>query len=242
MSELIPVRQGNIGGSEIQTVNARELHGFLGVGKDFSTWINDRIVAFDFVENQDYVVIPEIGENRKGGRPSKEYHLTLDVAKELSMVERNEKGKEARKYFIECEKRLKKAFVLPDFTNPAIAARAWADECEKKMLAEAKVLELQPKAEFFDAVTGSSDAVDIGTVAKVLNMGVGRNRLFELLRNEGVLMNNNQPFQKHVDSGFFRLIEQKYTKPDGSTHISIKTVVYQKGIDYIRKILINFSA
>ena len=129
--------------------------------------------------------------------------------------------------------------ILPDFTNPAIAARAWADECEKKMLAEAKVKELQPKAEFFDAVTGSSDAVDIGTVAKVLNMGVGRNNLFELLRNEGVLMNNNQPFQRYVDSGCFRLIEQKYTKPDGSTHISIKTVVYQKGINYIRNLLLK---
>ena len=129
--------------------------------------------------------------------------------------------------------------VLPDFTNPAIAARAWADECEKKMLAEAKVKELEPKAEFFDAVTGSSDAVDIGTVAKVLNMGVGRNSLFEILRNEGVLMNNNQPFQKHVDSGYFRLIEQKYNKPDGSTHISIKTVVYQKGVEFIRRLLLK---
>ena len=132
------------------------------------------------------------------------------------------------------------AYTLPKTFSEALhmlADSVEVVESQKKALAEAA-----PKVEFYEAVTGSSDAVDIGTVAKVLNMGVGRNTLFEILRNEGVLMNNNQPFQKHVDSGYFRLIEQKYTKPDGSTHISIKTVVYQKGIDYIRKILINFSA
>ena len=235
MSELISVKAVKIGNEEIPTVDARKLHSFLEVGKDFSTWINDRIVTFDFVENQDYVVIPEIGGNPKGGRPSKEHHISLDMAKELSMVERNEKGK----YFIECEKRLKKVFVLPDFTNPAVAARAWADECEQKMLAEAKVKELTPKAEFFDAVTGSTDAVDIGTAAKVLNMGIGRNTMFEILRDEGILMPGNQPYQKHIDSGYFRVIEQKYTKPDGSTHISLKTVVFQKGLDFIRKIMLK---
>lgn len=245
MSELIPVKQGNIGGDIVQTVNARELHSFLEVGRDFPAWIKDRIRQYDFQDGKDYCLSPaEKGEAQPSGFAANkiEYHLALDMAKELSMIERNEKGKEARKYFIECEKRLKKAFILPDFTNPAIAARAWADECEKKMLAEAKVLELQPKAEFFDAVTGSSDAVDIGTVAKVLNMGVGRNSLFEILRNESVLMSNNQPFQRHIDSGYFRLIEQKYSKPDGSTHISIKTVVYQKGICFIRKKLIELQS
>ena len=242
MSELIPVRQDNIGGEVVQTVNARELHGFLEVGRDFPAWIKDRIKQYDFQDGKDYCLSPAgKGEAQPSGFAANkiEYHLALDMAKELSMVERNEKGKEARKYFIECEKRLKKTFVLPDFTNPAIAARAWADECEKKMLAELKVKELEPKAEFFDAVTGSSDAVDIGTVAKVLNMGIGRNLLFDVLREEGVLMGNNQPFQRYVDAGYFRLIEQKYNKPDGSTHISIKTVVYQKGVEFIRRLLLK---
>jgi len=98
---------------------------------------------------------------------------------------------------------------------------------------------MKPKAEFFDAVADSKDAIDIGSTAKVLNMGIGRNRLFELLRNEGVLMHNNQPYQSFIDRGYFRTIEQKYTKPDGSTHIYIKTLVYQRGLDYIRKIVAN---
>ena len=98
---------------------------------------------------------------------------------------------------------------------------------------------MKPKAEFFDAVADSKDAIDIGSTAKVLNMGIGRNRLFELLRNEGVLMANNQPYQAYIDRGYFRTIEQKYTKPDGSTHIYIKTLVYQRGLDYIRQLVAN---
>ena len=99
----------------------------------------------------------------------------------------------------------------------------------------ALIAELKPKAEFFDTVTDSRDAVDIGTVAKVLNCGIGRTRLFEQLRDEKILMSNNQPYQKYIDCGYFRVIESSYQKPDGSTHINFKTVVYQKGVDFIRR-------
>lgn len=96
---------------------------------------------------------------------------------------------------------------------------------------------LEPKAEFFDAVADSKTAIEIGEAAKVLDAGIGRNRLFKLLREKNILMNNNQPYQEYIDRGYFRVIEQKYTKPDGTTHINIKTLVYQKGLDYIRKLL-----
>ena len=97
--------------------------------------------------------------------------------------------------------------------------------------------ELKPKAQFYDQVAGSKDAIDMGSAAKVLNMGIGRNKLFELLRDEKVLMHNNQPYQKYVDNGYFRTIEQKFIKTDGTTSINIKTVVYQKGLDFIRKLI-----
>ena len=100
------------------------------------------------------------------------------------------------------------------------------------------ITELKPKAEFFDAVADSKTAVAIGEVAKVLGIkGIGRNNLFEILRDKKVLMSDNQPYQKFIDNGYFRVIEQKYRKPDGETVISFKTLVYQKGIDYIRKIV-----
>lgn len=106
MNELIRINKSAMEGQQVNTVNARDLHEFLEIGKVFGAWITERIDQFEFVENQDFVVVSENGKNPKGGRPAKEYHLTLDMAKELSMVERNEKGKQARRYFIECEQRL----------------------------------------------------------------------------------------------------------------------------------------
>ena len=109
---------------------------------------------------------------------------------------------------------------------------------EKKLIEQQTALaEQAPKVEFYDDVTGSTDTVDMGKVAKVLNMGIGRNKLFEFLRDHKVLQSKNEPYQKYVDLGYFRIVESKYSKPDGSTHISLKTVVYQKGMDYIRKLL-----
>jgi phage antirepressor YoqD-like protein len=103
---------------------------------------------------------------------------------------------------------------------------------------DARLIEQQPKADFYDAVAESKDAIDIGKVAKVLNIGIGRNRLFETLRNKHILQNNNVPYQKYIDAGYFRVIEQKYMNINGTTHINVKTLVYQRGVDFIRKICI----
>ncbi|WP_218118975.1 antA/AntB antirepressor family protein [Nitrosospira sp. Nsp1] len=105
-----------VGSGVVRAVNARELHGFLSIGKVFAAWIQERIALYGFVENQDFVVVSDSGNNPKGGRPSRDYHITLDMAKELAMVERNEKGKQARQYFIECERRLLKS--TPRSLNP----------------------------------------------------------------------------------------------------------------------------
>lgn len=102
-AQLIPVFSGSIQHETAQLVDARTLHQFLKVGKRFTTWINDRIAQYGFQQDLDF--LPVLGEST-GGRRTREYHLTLDMAKELSMVERNEQGRQARRYFIECEKRL----------------------------------------------------------------------------------------------------------------------------------------
>lgn len=98
-----------------------------------------------------------------------------------------------------------------------------------------QIQELKPKAEFFDAVTDSKDAIPMADVAKVLDMGIGRNKLFEFLRSRNILMSDNRPYQKYVDAGYFRVVEQKYDKGYGEIGINIKTLVFQKGIDYIRR-------
>ena len=97
---------------------------------------------------------------------------------------------------------------------------------------------LLPKAQFYDDVTGSNDAVEMKDVAKVINCGLGRNSLFEYLRKKKVLMRDNTPYQKFVDAEWFRVVESKYTnKATGDIHINIKTLVYQKGMDSIIKVL-----
>ncbi|HFD7437764.1 antA/AntB antirepressor family protein [Escherichia coli] len=105
-TQLIPVFEGTISNEPTLLVNARDLHGFLEVGKDFSNWIRARLNEYGFVENLDYILFsPNLAKTP--GRRRKDYHLTLDTAKELAMVERNEKGRQVRRYFIECEKRLR---------------------------------------------------------------------------------------------------------------------------------------
>ncbi|WP_414092111.1 antA/AntB antirepressor family protein [Escherichia albertii] len=106
-NQLIPVFNGTIANETALLVNARDLHTFLDVGKRFASWIVERIAEYGFVENQDFMIISQVREKIGRGRPAKDYHLTLDTAKEMAMVERNEKGRQIRRYFIECEKRLR---------------------------------------------------------------------------------------------------------------------------------------
>lgn len=116
MNELIKVSVGEIGGQTVQTANARELHAFLQSGDHFASWIQDRIAQYEFIEGMDFVTY---SENAEKGRPRKEYAITLDMAKEMAMVERNAKGKQARQYFIECERQAKTiAYTAPKASRP----------------------------------------------------------------------------------------------------------------------------
>lgn len=100
-----------------QVVNARELHEFLGSKRQFANWIKERIESYEFVENVDYVVFNNFVKNPKGGRSSIEYAITVTMAKELAMVENNAKGKEVRKYFIECERQAKQTNIVPQIAS-----------------------------------------------------------------------------------------------------------------------------
>ena len=186
---------------------------------------------YGFNDGIDYQTITQKRVTAQGNQTTYlDHEITLDMAKEIAMIQRNEKGRRARQYFIEVEKK----WNSPEYVmNRALEISR--QQVEKLML-ENK--ELKPKAEFFDAVADSKNAIQMSEVAKVLNYpGYGRNRLFEFLREKKVLMPNNQPYQKYVDCGYFRVVEQKYTKPNGDIAINIKTLVYQKGVNYIRKLL-----
>lgn len=158
MNELIKIteRDGQ------KAVSARELHFFLESKRQFADWIKERIEKYGLIENVDFQVFHDFVKNPKGGRPLTEYALTVDTAKELSMVEGNDKGKQARKYFIKMEEIARKgALTVPDFSNPAEAARAWADEYERRtkanLLLEEKSKQLDESKEWFSIKRWAKD-------------------------------------------------------------------------------------
>ncbi|WP_375643874.1 antA/AntB antirepressor family protein, partial [Bartonella sp. MM20NXGY] len=166
-----------VNGETVQTVNARELHTFLEVGKDFSNWITDRIKKYNLVENQDFVCSPILGsKGSRGGHNRKDYHLTLSVAKELSMVENNKKGREARLYFIECEKLAKQAATPQiaasqvDYSKPEAllgVLNHLQSQIEQK---DHVIAELAPKAEALDGLKRSDGLFGLIEAAKMLEV------------------------------------------------------------------------
>ena len=230
--ELITVSKTVFNGAEINSVNSRELYAELGLSKgQYSRWIQSNLIE-QFLYNDDYIGVRQDVE----GNEVISYIVTLDTAKHLCMMAKTENAMKFRKYFIEVEKKLTlNNFQIPQTYSEALllaSKQAEQIEYQNKLL-----LEQKPKVDFFEAVTGSKDTIDMGCVAKVLNKKIGRNKLFDFLRENSVLMSNNVPYQKFCDCGYFRVIETKYNKPDGSTHIGLKTLVYQKGVNYINKLL-----
>ncbi|WP_394179584.1 antA/AntB antirepressor family protein [Marinomonas posidonica] len=117
-NQLIPLHTRSINEETLDTVNARELHAFLEVGRYFANWIKARIDKYGFEEGVDYTVISRLPNSASGNRgATKEYFITLDMAKELAMVELNDKGKQTRRYFIDCEKQLHEQKHLPAPAN-----------------------------------------------------------------------------------------------------------------------------
>ena len=148
MTELLKVIEQN--GEQI--VSARDLHEFLEIGKDFSTWFKDRVEKYGFEEGLDFS--PILGKTTEStGRPRKEYVVKLDMAKELSMVEGNEKGRIARKYFIECEKKLKQIKLPSNFKEALIELLRAEEEKEKLQL------EINHKHNLIDKMTECYDGL-----------------------------------------------------------------------------------
>ena len=116
--------------------------------------------------------------------------------------------------------------------NPDVIIRLATELKEERQ----KVLELKPKADFYDTVASSDSLLSMADVAKVLDKGIGRNRLFKLLRSRGILQGNNVPYQRFVDAGYFKVVENSYMAGDNAI-VSTVTYVKQKGVDYIRKLL-----
>jgi anti-repressor protein len=236
MKELIPITEQN----GKRAVSARELHKFLEATERFSYWFN-RQVQYGFIEGVDYVGCKEF--NTLANQELDDYALTIDCAKEISMLQRSEKGKQARQYFIEIEKAYISRFQLPQ--TYADALRQLAEKVEESEKQKQIIAEQAPKALFADAVATSNKSCLVGELAKILRQNgvkIGQNRLFEWLRKNGYLCQSgeryNQPTQVSMDLRLMELKKTTINKPDGTVLVSTTTKITGKGqIYFVNKFL-----
>ncbi len=230
MNDLIKIEERD----GIQTVDARDLWQAVESKREFAHWIKDRLEGF--IVGTDYTTIDNFvkREGSNLGNKQTDYYLTLEMAKHIAMLERNEKGKEIRQYFIDVDR----AWNTPEM----IMIRA--QKAAEIIIARQKeqIKQLTPKAEFFDQVANSKDAIPMRQVAAVLNMpGWGRNKIYQFLRENKILDNDNLPYREYQDRGYFRVIERAWGDSNGERHIAYSTLVYQRGLDFIRKQIAKLS-
>ena len=221
MGELIKITETN--GKKV--VSARELHSFIEATERFSAWML-RQLQYGFVRDVDFVGCKVF--NTLANQELEDYALTLDTAKHFAMMQRNEKGMQARNYFIECEKQLYKPL------TPLEVAKQLVLSLEAQDRMQLQLAEQAPKIAVYELAMSSNSTIDIGEFARVSQLGYGRNTLFKKLRDMGILMKNNVPYQNYITDGYFTCIEIPIIISQ-QTEIKIKTLVTQKGVDYLIK-------
>lgn len=237
MNELIKITYNN----DRPAVSARDLHDFLEVKTAYKDWF-PRMCEYGFTEGEDFNPLKIERVQNEGermvARTVDDAVLTIDMAKELCMIQRNEKGKQARQYFLQIEK---------DWNSPEkVMACALQIAGDKLKRLESKVEADAPKVLFADAVSASKTSILVGELAKLLKQNgvdIGQHRLFRWMRENGYLIRRNgtdfnMPTQKSMDLGLFTVKETAITHSDGTVTVSKTTKVTGKGQQYfIQKFL-----
>ena len=231
MNELIKVDYS----TDRPTISARELHEFLEVKTAYKDWF-PRMCEYGFAEGQDFCSF--LSEST-GGRPAQDAQLTIDMAKEICMLQRNDKGKQARQYFLQLER---------DWNSPEkVMARALQIADHKIHRLEAEVEANRPKVLFADAVATAKTSILIGELAKLLKQNgvkeMGQNRLFDWMRNNGYLIRRkgtdyNMPTQRSMELGLMEIKETSISHADGHVSVGKTPKITGKGQQYfISKLL-----
>lgn len=212
-------------------VSGRQLHEALDVKTKYADWFN-RMIDYGFAENQDFLLLKNEQQTGRGGHNKVDHVIKLDMAKEIAMIQRTERGKQVRQYFIQVEK---------DFNSPEkIMARALLMADQKVHKLEAQIEADRPKVLFAEAVSASHTSILVGELAKLLKQNgvdMGANRLFNWLRAHGYLIKRNgrdwnMPTQKSVEMGLIRVKETSITHADGHITVSKTPLVTGKGQQY----------
>lgn len=238
MNDLLKIE---VNSNQEQTVSGRELHMFLGIETPYKKWF-DRMCEYGFAKSVDFLTVDKNVYGQNGQlMPQKQYDhiLKLDMVKELCMLARNEKGKQARQYFLEVEREwnspekvMARALKLAEAKLNEV--KAFADEQTKQLEAA------QPKVIFADAVATAQTSILIGDLVKILKqngVNTGQKRLFEWLRQNGYLIrqrgtNYNSPTQRAMERKLFEIKETSVAMPDGGIKITRTTKVTGKGQIY----------
>ena len=239
MNEIIKV---TLNDEHDPVVSGRQLHEALEVKTPYSMWF-DRMVDYGFTENQDFLLNNFVKQTGRGGHNKFDHIIKLDMAKEIAMIQRTERGKQVRQYFIQIEK---------DFNSPEkIMARALLLADEKIQKLETQIEADKPKVLFADAVSASHSSILVGELAKLISQNgykIGANRLFAWLRENGYLIKRkgsdwNMPTQRSMEMGLFEIKETNIQHPDGHVTITKTSKVTGKGQQYfINKFLSDYVA
>ncbi|CYV08935.1 TPA: phage antirepressor KilAC domain-containing protein [Streptococcus suis] len=229
MNKIINI---NVNDNQEPVVSGRQLHEALGVNSNYTTWF-DRMTEYGFTENEDYVLLSNfVKQTGRGGHNKVDHVIKLDMAKEIAMIQRTDRGKQVRQYFIQIEK---------DFNSPEkIMARALLLADKKVHQLEAQIEADKPKVLFADAVSASHSSISVGDLAKLISQNgfkIGANRLFAWLRENSYLIKRkgsdwNMPTQKSMELGLFEIKETTITHADGHISISKTVKVTGKGQQY----------
>ena len=235
MNELFSLVNSALNGEAIQTVSARELHEFLESKRQFANWIQEQIDSYGFIEGEDFLT--NLLKTPNGGRPRIEYHISLDMAKELSMVERNDKGKQARLYFIECERKAKSAPMLPQTFSEAL--RLAADLQDQLALAA-------PKAAALDRISQADGDLCLTDAAKTL--GMQPRRLIDWLSQHRWIYKRDGKgswigYQDKIQTGYLHHSEYRYfSKSQQVELLNTQVLVTPKGLARIARAIEEMAA
>lgn len=236
MNEVIKV---TVNENHEPIVSGRQLHEALGVNSNYTTWF-DRMTDYGFTENEDYVLLSNFGnQTGRGGHNKVDHIIKLDMAKEIAMIQRTDKGKEVRQYFIQVEK---------DFNSPEkIMARALLMADKKIHKLEMQIEADKPKVLFADAVSASHTSILVGELAKLISQNgykIGANRLFSWMRENGYLIKRkgsdwNMPTQRSMDLKLFEIKETNVQHADGHITVNKTPKVTGKGQQYFINKFLN---
>lgn len=239
-----------------QAVDAKDLHQALGLHPaKWSEWSKNNIANNPFaLEGIDYGVYnPEL--NTQGGRPTINYYLSIDFAKKLAMQVRTEKGEEIRDYFLDCERKVVSASnpvmpALPNFTNPADAAIAWAEEYKAKEAAQAQVIELQPKADALDTLSHAKGALGIRETA--ITVGIPERKFIARCTDENKPASARfmyrddkgklRAYSHRIKQGFMTQKITSYAGKNGQDLVTVQVKFTAAGVAHIAKMMQNKPA